>query len=67
MNNVRQRIDMFKQNIDDNIKIKQETEEENKSLRIQYEDAFLTANRNRLSINKQPDESEEDYIRRINE
>ena len=34
MNNVRQRIDMFKQNIDDNIKIKQETEEENKSLRI---------------------------------
>ena len=32
--------------------MKQETEEENKLLRIKYEDAFVNANRNRLSINK---------------
>ena len=58
---------MFKQNINDNIKIKQEIESENKILRIQYEDAFKNANKNRPSINKQLDESEEDYIQRMNE
>ena len=32
--------------------MKQETEEENKLLRIKCKDAFVNANRNRLSINK---------------
>ena len=67
MERIRQNINMFKQNINDNIKIKQEIESENKILRTQYEDAFKNANKNRLSINKQPDESEEDYIQRMKE
>lgn len=63
--NLETELKLLADNYEQNKRDEEETKRQNKLIAKQYEEAFNIANLNRIKIQQEPNESEEDFIKRL--